>query len=978
MPWSWGRALAFLFLPVTAAAQSSPIADQYIHRAWGTADGLPQNSITTMVQTRDGYLWLGTFGGLVRFDGNAFTVFDPGNTPGLISGRITALLEAKDGSLWVATESGLARFQDGRFTSHTGEGMLPPGGIVTMFEDRQRRLWVSLGSTLARFDGRTFVTFAGVAAPPAKTGDVRVASFAETPDGRLWVGTHSGVGRIEGDHTVSVTMEAGGPRTVVTSLLVDSKGRLWAAAGSLWRLDPDMEYPHFNEIPLTSKAGESANIGVFAEDRDGSLWLGSGRSGLYRWRDGVVDVYDTADGLTDNNARATLVDREGNVWIGTDVAGLNRLRRRHVWSYEVPDRQQPSIAPIVGDGAGGLWIGGTCSGLLHFYGGGFRDVETKAHGLPNDCIWALHRDADGTLWMGSPGTGLARRQDGRVRAFTTSDGLASNDVFGIARDRDGALWVGTTAGVSRFQDGRFVNFGPAQGLHHDVRCIYQTRDGAVWLGGVDGLSRYQDGRFKRFAAADGLSHPHVRAIYEDADGTIWIGTYGGGLNRYRGGRFTTYLMKNGLHDNAVSRIIEDDRGNLWMSGNNGVFRVARSQLNAFAEGRTSYVTSVSYGTADGMAIDETNGGQPAGWRTADGRLWFPTIKGLVSIEPPTAAPPSPAVLVERVAVDGEVMTDARLGSLGPGDADVEIHYTAIDLGAAEKTRFRYRLIGYDRTWIDSGSRRVAYYTRIPPGSYQFEVLATNSDGEWHTTPGRIALSVRPLFWQRRAVQAGAGILLLAATAFAVRSISLRRARSRLAELERDRALERERSRIARDLHDDLGSRLTLIAMMADPSAGTAGGRIADAALDAARAMDELVWTVNARNDTVEGFAYYLAQFAEEQIVAAGIRCRMMLPEALPDRPLSAEVRRHLYLACKEAVNNAVKHAGAGEIRVSLSVLDHRLQVEIADDGRGLPADVDRTGNGLRNYRERMAAVGGTATVESAPAAGTTVTFETPL
>jgi len=309
--------------------------------------------------------------------------------------------------------------------------------------------------------------------------------------------------------------------------------------------------------------------------------------------------------------------------------------------------------------------------------------------------------------------------------------------------------------------------------------------------------------------------------------------------------------------------------------------------------------------------------------------------------------------------------------------DAEFHFTAIDLGAAEKTRFRYRLAGYDPGWIDSGARRVAYYTKIPPGAYWFEVMATDRDGVWSTTPARVTVVVAPLWWQRRPVQAAGLLLLLAATALGGRSLTLRRARARVAELERERALERERSRIARDLHDDLGSRLPHIAMRADASAG-GDRRIGQAARDAARMMDELVWAVNARNDTVEGFANYLAQFAEEHIVAAGVRCRVILPSAFPAGPLGAEVRRHLYLACKEAIHNAVKHARASEIRVAVDADGGRVNVTVADDGCGLPATPDPAGNGLRNYRERMDAARGTLSIESAPGAGTQVRFSVPL
>jgi len=320
---------------------------------------------------------------------------------------------------------------------------------------------------------------------------------------------------------------------------------------------------------------------------------------------------------------------------------------------------------------------------------------------------------------------------------------------------------------------------------------------------------------------------------------------------------------------------------------------------------------------------------------------------------------------------------AAPATLGAGGVDAEFHYTAIDLGSAEKTRFRYRLVDYDPAWIDSGTRRVAYYTKIPPGRYQFEVMATDSDGAWSTTPARVAVVVAPLWWQRRETMALGLMLFVGVITFGVRHVSLRRARARVAELEREQALDRERTRIARDLHDDLGAHLSHIAIMADSSA-SADGTIAREARAVVQKMDELVWAVNARNDTVESFAYYVAQFAEEHAVQAGLRCRLMLPPELPSRTLPAEVRRHLYLAAKEAIANAIKHARASELRLTLAIDGHRLVVEVADDGCGLPGGIDRTGNGLKNFRERMDAIGGTLAVVSAPGTGTRLTFTAPL
>jgi signal transduction histidine kinase/streptogramin lyase len=754
-------------------------------------------------------------------------------------------------------------------------------------------------------------------------------------------------------------------------LFFDRQGRLWAGGHTLSRWNDT----RFVEVPLPAPAALRGDISALSQDADGNLWIGTTRGGAFEWRDGVASAYDPAAGLSDASVRSMLADSDGNVWVGTEVGGLNRLKRRHVFSYQRAGGNEQSLGPVIGDGAGGLWIGATCGGLLHF-DGTFRTYE---NGSAMNCIWALHRDPDGTVWIGSTASGLTRFADGRFTSYGTTEGLPSATVTGIVRDRHGLLWVGTPQGLSRWDGARFTNYTGAQGLVHDVKCIVQDRRGALWLGGINGLSRFENGQFTHYTKAQGLSHDHVRAIHEDADGVLWIGTYGGGLNRLENGRFTTYGIKEGLPDTAVSRIIEDARGNLWMSGNSGVYRVARSQLNDFAAGRITYITAVSYGTADGMVIDETNGGQPAGWETPDGKLWFPTIKGLVAIDPLTEAAKPPSMFVERAVVDGRSIDPGALPRLGPGSADAEFHYTAIDLGAAEKTRFRYRLVGYDRQWIDAGTRRVAYYTKVGPGDYHFEVIATDSDGKWSTTPARVAVVVIPFWWQRNEVLAAALILLLAATGFGVRSVSLRRARARLAELERERALERERTRIARDLHDDLGARLSHIAIMAGGSTyGDRDARIAREARDAVQTMDELVWAVNARNDTVESFAYYIAQFAEQHVIAAGLRYRLLLPPELTARTLGAEVRRHLYLAVKEAINNALKHAQASEIRLSLRVEANALVVEVADDGRGLPADLDPTGNGLKNFRERMEAAGGTVEVESAPGQGTRLVFRTPL
>lgn len=971
LPIRW--VLAVISLLVIAAPAwtqpATPRADRYIRRSWDTREGLPQNTITAITQTRDGYLWLGTFGGLVRFDGNAFTVFDPGNTPGLTSARIVSLLEDRHGVLWIGTEAGAARYEHGTFsafsalTAFATKDGVARDSIAAITEDGQGRLWFATDLGLARFDGKAFTwaTVAGV----QESAQV----LATAPNGDVWAGRWTGATRFEAAERPAF-VDASGDSTL--SVAIDGRQRVWLGSQVL---------RHWNgvraeAVPLPMPSNAYGRVSALAAARDGSLWIGTAQGDLLRLANGAFEVQAAAGGTI----RSLFVDRDDNVWAGTDVNGLIRLKPRLVFSYPRPAEVEQSVGPVTDDGEGGLWVGGTCGGLLHFRAGAFR-VYGKNDGLPDPCVWALHRDPDKTLWIGHMAGGLTRFAGGQFSTFRTKGTVGHSIVQCIIRDRSGTLWVGTNHGLERFADGQMVAYGVAEGLRDGVMTITEDRDGALWLGGQRGLRRFRHGRVDAtFTTAEGLSHNHVRAIYEDADGVLWIGTYGGGLNRFKNGRFTTYGIKDGLHDVAVSRIIEDDRGNLWMSGNKGIYRVARSQLNDFADGKLAQINSIAYGVADGMIIDETNGGQPAGWRTADGRFWFPTIKGLVEIDAAVEKGTAPPVFVERTMIAGVAAGADRLQQLGPGHADAEFHYTAVDLAAAEKTRFRYRLHGYDTQWVEAGERRVAFYTNIPPGQYRFEVIATDGDGGWATTPASVALRVAPLLWQRRPVQAAGLVLLLAATVLAARAVLLRRTRARVAELEREQALERERSRIARDLHDDLGSRLAQIAIIAEgPEASRSFERVSGVAHEAMRTMDELVWTVNARNDTVERFGEYVVEFADEHLTLAGIRYRLQIQSDLDGLGLAADTRRHLYLAFKEAIHNIVKHAGATEVHIGLTVEAGILSLEIADDGRGLPAEAAAgTGNGLRNMRERMEAAHGSLRVESSPGRGTRLTFHAPL
>ncbi|MGH9163026.1 MAG: two-component regulator propeller domain-containing protein, partial [Vicinamibacteraceae bacterium] len=800
----------------TASAQPRPLAPPvrlastpvgpYLIDNWTSDEGLPQNTVNALTQTRDGYIWLATFGGLVRFDGQSFRTF-AANTPGLGADRILALYEDRAGALWIGTE------RDGVFVRRRGivsrpnwHGRLPSRQVWTIYQTRDDALWFGTSGGAVRVDpsGRVIVY-----APREGTSVRSVRAITESPDATVWLGMYgAGLARVVDGVLRPFPFHHTGEEALVNVITIGHRaGVVWVGTqGGLFRLRGERT----ERVPLPGNVGAAPVRAIVADETSG-VWVGT-RSGVCHLRpDAAGACYGTESGLSDAFVRAMGRDREGNLWIGTNTGGLNRLTRRKAVAY-VPqgDRGSPlSFLPIVGDGAGGLWAGATCGGLVHFSRGLF-EVYGKAQGLPRDCIWAIHRDRDGTLWLGTPGGGLFRVADGRVTRFSAAGGLPNDSVLAVTRDRAGVLWVGTHGALNRMTgDGTFESDRlPTQAA--SVSFITQRRAGGLWLGTTAGLFRFVEGRFRRWSTADGLSHDVVRAVLEDPDGTLWLGTYGGGLNRLRAGQVTRYTTANGLYDDVVSSILDDGRGNLWMSGNRGVFRVARRELDAVARGRAATVTSVWYETTDGMPTSETNGGgQPAGWRAPDGRLWFPTIRGLVAFDPsaPTNEHPPP-VVVTGVVVDRQERDPHSELVVPAGAQNVEIHYAGLSFVAPEKVRFRYRLEGYDRGWIDAGTRREAYYTGLPPGRYHFRVRACNEDGVWSAKDAVLALRQQPYVYQTWWFAIGCTLLLTALVALLLYAFHLLR-------MERALALERMRMRIATDLHDDIGGTLSRMAILSE-------------------------------------------------------------------------------------------------------------------------------------------------------------------
>lgn len=743
---------------------------QYSHRSWETSDGLPQNSVHAIAQTPDGYLWLGTRGGLVRFDGVRFQLFDRRNTPEPRNHHVWDLEVDGDGTLWIATNGGgLVGYRDGDFSGPREPGSeLPEGRILALELGRDGALWFgTYGGSVARLSSRPGRRLEDTEPSPiaADLPGASVLSLHEDREGGLWIGTYdAGVHRFRDGTVESYTAADGLADDIVWSTFQDRRGRIWIGTMTgLNRLEDDGTFTVFTEADGLSHPA----IRAIHQDRDGTLWLGSYGGGLNRLREdagGAVTFshFFAADGLGSDNVWSLFESSEGALWLGTFGGGLHQLEDGPFLTHGRSEGLSADHATSVWeDPEGGLWVATYSAGLNRLAPDGSVVVYTAADGLPADRLWAVVGDRHGNLWIGTSGAGLARFRDGRFTTYTTEDGLAHDVVFALREDPEGGMWIGTNGGLGHYRDGVFESLTVADGLVSDlVREIRPGRDGSLWIGTSGGLSRYRDGRFVNYTSADGLPSENVWGIYEDEAGVLWLATSGGGLARLKDGRITSITSRHGLPDDDLSSILADGRGHLWLGSGRGVLRLDREELEAFAVGRTDTFSTRIYGPADGLRNSELHGGsQPAAWRGRDGRLFFPTLGGVAEVDPekldPSAsAVPSTPPMIEEVRLDGEELSRGGTAARGaplrvdPGVRRLSFRYTALNFRDPGQLRFRYRLEGYDDGWIDAGGQRVASYTHLPPGAYRFRVAARLAGGEWTDEVATFAFVRTPAFHER--------------------------------------------------------------------------------------------------------------------------------------------------------------------------------------------------------------------------------------
>lgn len=968
---------------------------------WTTRDGLPQNSVTAIAQAPEGHLWIGTFGGLARFDGASFRLVERTDSLGRHVDRILSLAVGPDSALWIGTEgNGLLRYHRGAYDRFTAAQGVPDRTVRALYVDRGGALWVGgENGEIARLADHRFERVARTVREPPGL----VVSFVQDAGGTLWVNTSDRFLTVEGgvatDRRWRDPPVAGARRFTHEGR---TGARWFGLARGLARVSAD------GVRTWRAEAGVPNNPSVVAEDPDGGFWLGTDNDGIFFFEPdsagGRVRRYSLSGGRRDFRVRASLLDVEGNVWFGTNANGLLRAKRNVFTTYTTAHGLSHDVATAVyGDASGVVWAATNCWGVnaLDLAGRTVRLLKPRQPGDPtgDPCVFALTESPAGTLWVGTYGGGLTRIR-GRREERLRSAGLADSVVLALFTDRDGAVWVGTNSGgLAVLENGRVrASYTTEQGLaHNSVRTIVQTRDGALWVGTLEGLSRFAGGRFTTYTAAQGLSAMHVRAIYEDGTGTLWIGTYGGGLNRLKDGAFTAIRTADGLADDIVSAILADDRGYLWMSGNRGVSRVPLAELQEFADGRRRRVHSVLFGETDGLLNAETNGGfQPAAWKDQRGRLWFPTVRGVAMVDPARVRVASrpPPVTVEEIVVDGEARAATDRIVVGPGRPNLEFRYTGLSLSDPEHLIFRYRLEGFDEDWVEAGARRVAYYPRLPPGRYRFAVSAANRDGEWSqaaTTVGlRVTAPLRAAWWFRT----GAALALVAVVLVIQRRREAAIRRSRAAQEEFSRRLiesqEHERRRIAGELHDGLGQELlvvknrALLALQADglhPPVREQLKRITDIATQSLESVRSLAHNLTPRQLQHLGLTAALRSMIAVTAESAGIALQVAVDDV--DGLLPGDRQIDLYRVVQEGLSNVVHHAAATTATVRIGRAGDELRISILDDGRGFQVRRDERGRlkggfGLSGIAERVRILGGRIDVVSAPGQGTRLEVAVPV
>ena len=965
--------LTLCAVTATAHAQAyselagNPVSTAWGQKVWSSENGLPQNSVHRILQTRDGYLWIATEGGLARFNGVQFTIFNQENEPAFTSNDTCCLAEDRSGGLWIGTSDGLLRYVGGAFRRYTIADGLPSPVVVSLAPNDDGFLLVLTSGGLARYDGQKFTPLA-----------LSATALGVGVNNNVGLATATGLFSYNQEQvrTVPIPKLPAEPIEGLGSLQDGSQWVRTRTALQLWNRGRLRTWRTGRELPGT-------RVQSFFADSRGTLWVGTDQGLVTLPSASATDKgrLENLPALGATSILAMFEDREHNLWVGTDTTGLHMLRQQRFQT--LPSLSRYPITTIMQVADRTVWVGTKDEGLFRYEHGRTRHFSTK-NGLISDVILTLAPDRDGSLWIGTP-DGLNHLRGENIESYTSADGLPDDFVRSLFADTDGTLWVGTRRGLAHLLNGHFTILSRADGLKSDlIGSMLRSSSNDLWVGTLDGLVRIRDAKLTIFTKSQGLSGNAITSLLEDANHTLWVGTKDGGLSRSSANGF----FPLNAHDlpREIDAILEDSRGYLWLTSSRGIIHVQASKLMACGEAQACNLHIAVYGSSDGMPSEEISlGGHPGAWRTADGHLWFATRKGVAIVDPADLRENQipPPVVVERFMVDDtELASSAGEIAIPPGHVRYAFEYTGLSYVSPSRVHYRYILEGFDTKWTEAGSRRNAYYTNLPPRHYRFRVQAANEDGIWNGKGTEIAFVIKPPFY-RTLWFSGLAILLLIGMIVAVYMLRVNAIRSQFD------AVLAERARIAREIHDTLAQdfvgvsvQLELTAHLlaqsyvheASEQVDRTRSLVREGLADARRSIWDLRSTGTQATLPIR-LTHLVDRSATEDLksdVAIGGVYRALAPS----------LENEVFRIAQEAIANIIRHARATRVTLELRYHPNDLALTISDNGIGfLPTNTTLAAKGhfgLQGMRERANQINGRLSVESSSERGTTVTLNVPL
>jgi len=977
---TFGLLPCFLVYGSYAAAENQSEEDYYV-QSWQMDEGLLGNQVNDVLQDRRGFIWLATIGGLDRFDGVTFKPFISPLIARGVARNIRALAETADSTLLILPAvGGVAQLKDGRFSPHPiGEGLVGEQ-FQTLFVDRGGAVWLGTYSGRVRRwqDGKT----TDLIATNGLSGNTMV-SFAMDDEGEVWIARGGFLGCYRDGKLLTNFNDNldSTPNIVVTS---SRSGGIWICNSTqLSKMDGGQFSIISTNLPWVVLGG---GVRKMFEDNSHTLWIGTSTHGLFRFEEGKFASVETSQ----SQITSIMEDTEGDIWAATAGGGINRLRQRLFHLYNTSSGLLEDISSAVSaDAQGNVWLANRGGGVARISDGKVSALRLQAgqHKFIADSVCA---DDQGFLWA-SEGTLYRFPRANPDEVQSVSNRLTGNitRIHVLFKSLKGDIWTGSDSNLL----GYFRGGMPQDYVLEDKfpgnrpRAITEDAQGKIWIGTEDGqLVQLADGKFTLFTQKDGLPDAPIRSLCADTDGSVWIGTAGSGIVLWRNGKFTHISTADGLPNDYIAELVGDDAGRLWCGARGGIFHVAKSDLVAFADGNIPKVTGITFSKSEGLTgISCFGTSQPMAAKTSGGHLWFTTQQGVLTVDSAALKSNSrpPPVFIDELLVNDHQLNITDPMRVPPLCSKIEFRFSVLSYTAPEKVRIRYKLDDVDSDWVEIVNQRNAVYSALRPGTYQMHLKACSSDGVWNETGASLAFEVQPAWWQSWWFQGSMLVVFATVSAAAIRFWSQRRLKLKLERLEHQQALAKERSRIARDLHDDLGATVTQVGLMLEElraaplsteeikqQSDIISGRV----LNLARDLDAVVWSVNPGNDSLSELFAYLGQSFLEYFRHSPIRPRLEVMEAVPDYALAPEVRHHLFLVVKEAVHNVIKHSQATEVILSLNVVEGSLEIRIEDNGRGFSPDVIAKSkrHGFPNMRARVQQLGGKLEVSSEPGKKTSI------